>query len=286
MANKLNTFTKSGVRLVSGSLTELVTTDHLNRPLTEDKYHYSYGIALRKDDPDTGRILSEIIQFCQTEWRNDQQKITALNTWTQTVKGLSMKIKDGDQPNSKSQYNENTKGCYVFYFSSKYPTDTCNPAFQQIEPSSIPLGSFVNMSMSISDNGLAWQADGKGAGIYMNPVKMMFIAEGDPISTGVSFEDAFGGTGAPATLPPGARPLGTNMANKPPVGGGMSMGNDPAMGMSGTGAPTPPVMGQPQQAVAPAAMGMSVAPPSTPSPTNITPHTGILSQGGTMPGMG
>lgn len=275
-------FTNAVGRFISGSLTEKRTKDHNNRALPEDKQRYEFGIAFRKDDPDIGRLFGEFYQYIAALWAVDQQKMGALNGWYGQVQGIPpftgvpMKISDGDAPSKQGKINENAAGHFVFWFSSSYPVKCCDPANQEIDASSIKRGYYVQVAGNIADNGLAWQADGKGAGIYMNPNVIRLVGEGDEIVGGIDPATAFGNTTAPAQLPPGARPLGANV------------------GLPGT-APTPPaaVPGMPgatptpsapvPTATAPAATpGLPTAqpavPPSTASPSNAvpTPHTPIL----------
>jgi hypothetical protein len=304
MSDKLECKPNAIGRFVSGSLTELNKTDHNNKPLAEDKWHYVHAIAYQKSDPEIQRVLGEIDAFLQSRWANDQQKIAALNAWfgrnpqMPAMKGLSMKIKDGDAPNREGQVNQNTVGCYVFWFKSNYPTKCCNKALEEIDASSVKRGYYVRQTFNVDDNGLAWSADGKGAGIYLNPGFIQLMYEGDEITGGGSATDAFGDMAPPPSdMPVGARPLGSAMGfpngsaqsgNTGMPQGGM-LGQMPQGGMMGNQQPSAPV--QPPMGAAHMPTGqnnygqMPSAPQQTASPSNPqmpNPHMGIL--GGQMPG--
>ena len=270
MANKHEFYTNQVCRFVSGSLTEKRTKDTNGRPLPEEKHRYEFGIALSKTDPDTARLFGEFQAFMQNEWANDQNKLNALANWfspdpTTSMTGVPMKISDGDRPNAKGQLNSNTSGCFVFWFSTGYQPKCCTATNEEIPADAIKRGYYVQIAGNISSNGLPWQPDGKGAGIYMNPSVIRLVAEGDEIVGGVDAATAFGGTAAPTQLPPGARP----------VGSGVGM---PGMATGGAIPPAPaPVQNQAAPAGLPGqATGQTAAPVTTVSPSNINPHTGIL----------
>lgn len=268
MANKHDFFTNQVCRFVSGSLTEKRTKDTNGRLLPEEKHRYEFGIALSKTDPDTARLFVEFQAFMQNEWANDQNKLTALVNWFQTMTGMPMKISDGDRPNAKGQLNSNTTGCFVFWFSTGFQPKCCTATNEEIPAEAIKRGYYVQIAGNIASNGLPWQPDGKGAGIYMNPSVIRLVGEGDEIVGGVDAATAFGGTAAPTQLPPGARPVGTNV--------GMP-GMAPVTGV----APGPQANAPVPNQTAPVGMpgqttGQQAAPVATASPSNINPHTGIL----------
>lgn len=277
MGNQLNFFTNSVHRLVSGSLTDKVTKDRNNNnaPIPEDKQRYEFGIAMRKDDPDTIRIINEIHGFLAAEWANDQGKIAALNAyWQNGCDGVSLKIKDGDKPNSKGKLNDNTTGCFVFYFSNwgGEPPRTVDPHNQDIPGEAVKRGFYVQVAGTIKDNGEAYNTNPRmnRCGAYLDSQVVRLVAEGDVITGGVDAETAFGGTtAADVQLPQGARPLGTG-AGIPGMGSSPNAGLPDAGNVAGvsaqpqTGAAVLPGQGTPHQ----------IAPQTTAS--HINPHNGIL----------
>lgn len=270
MADKHHMFFNAVARFVSGDMSKKQEKTHRGQPIAPDKQNVSFGVAILKTDPDLARIFTEIKTYCSTVWANDGAKLNALNNWFGgNFDALSMKIKDGAAPNSEGKVNENTKDHYVFYFTTKEPEyiKACNPARQHIDINTIKRGDFVQMSLSIADNGLNV---GDGCGIYLNPTYVTLVAEGDPIAGGVSAEDAYAGSTIGA-LPPGARPLGSNIGMAP---SGLPAGNV-----------TSPVQGLPQTGnvhslpgVAPTTQTSLPATQPTAFPSNglPQPHTGIL----------
>lgn len=273
MADKLFFHTPVG-RFVSGSLTELRTHDHLNRPIDPDKQTYQFGLAIRKDDPGVTGTINQMIQYAHTNYSHApavQQRIVA---WTQTFDGFSMKITDGDAPNQKGAVNENTKGCYVFWYSTGINVLTANAQNMQIDPSTIKRGYYVDVASSIGINGLT---DGN-AGIYLNPTCVRLIAEGDEIVSGMSVDTALqNAPAAPTNLPPGARPLGSTP--QPPASSGA-----PGTGLPGFSPATPaqaltlPGVGAGTAPQTPAASQGGIASPTEQHP----PHKPILGLPGSM----
>ena len=287
MANTLKFFTNSVHRLVVGSVTDKVTKDRNNNnaPIPEDKQRYEFGVAMRKDDPDTIRVINEIHGFMAAEWANDQGKIAALNAyWSSGCEGVSLKIKDGDKPNSKGKLNENTTDCYVFYFSNwgGEPPRTVDAANQDIPGSAVKRGYYVQIAGQIKDNGEAYSTNPRQnrCGAYLDSDVIRLVAEGDVITGGIDAETAFGGTVATGiALPAGARPLGSGApvgapgAALPGVQQGVPAGAPGIPGNAPTGAPvqhqTDHVSTQ-----TPGLPGQQGVPPQTAS--HINPPNGIL----------
>lgn len=279
MRVKHDFYTNAIGRFVSGSMTDKRTKDTNGRPIEEAKQKFEFGIAFPKSDPDMARLFGEFNAFIGAQWAADPQKTQALANWFQTMQGVPMKISDGDKPNNKGQVNENTAGCFVFWFSSTYPIKCCDPANQEIPAESIKRGYYVQVAGNIADNGLAWQVDGKGAGIYMNPSVVRLVAEGEIIAGGVDAATAFGGTQAPVgALPPGAMPLGTAVTAAPAAPATAMPAAAPAAApvAAPAAAPAAAVPGMPVQQAAPAAA--PAAPAAAPAP-----HPTILNQPAAQP---
>ncbi len=250
MAEAQRFLTQAVGRFVSGSLTEPRTTDVDNRPIPEEKQQYSFGFAIAKNDPWFEQFKTQIYQYAASVWAHDAQKLQKLNNWWTTLDGLSMKISDGDKPNRQGKVNQNTAGHYVIWFSSKFAFKTCvGEQYAEIPPEDIKRGYYIRVAGNFVDNGQAVDR----AGIYMNGEHIQLIAEGDVIEGGVDAATAFAGSGVPAQLPPGARPLGSNVGMVQPP-----MGNPPAPVHGQTAPVTTPVQTTPQPP----------APPQTVSPSN------------------
>jgi hypothetical protein len=278
MAERMDFTTPVG-RFVSGSLTEKRKTDNQNRPIEPEKQRYEFGLAIEKTEPSLPALFQQIAAHAKAGYQAQPHIAQRIDTWFQTLSGFSMKISDGDAPNQRGQVNENTKGCFVLWFSTSIEIKTCGPDNIQIDPSAIKRGWYIDVYGSCAINGL----QDNNAGMYMNPEWVRLIGEGDEIVGGIDAATAFGAPAAPAALPPGARPVGS----VPPApvgapGGGMPGAVQQAM----PGAPAAVPMPAPvPAATVPAAMPGAVptqppAQPQTASPGEThPPHPGILGAG-------
>jgi len=268
MANKHDFFTNSVGRFVSGSITEKRTKDNDGRAIDPDDQRFEFGVAFRKDEPEMQTLLGGFQQFLTQEYANKPHVLRMVQNWFQTLNGYSMKIADGDKPNSKGQVNENTRGHFVFYFSTKFPVTTVDAQYREIPATNIKRGWFVRVAGNITPNGL----ENHQAGVYMNPSAIQLVAEGDEINVGVDAQAAFGGTQAPMALPPGARPIGAGT----PVGA--------AFGQGAPGAPSVP-----DQHLTGSAVTTPVVPVATPAPAQpqtASPYPAILQGMPQLPGTG
>ena len=276
-------------RFINGSMTDTVKTDYQNRPIPEEKQQYTVGVAFRKDDPLTGPMLQQMATVAMTDFANAphiQQLIGQYNFAPQS--GFSWKVKDGDQPNSQGQLNENAAGCYVIYFSSSFITKCADPANAEIPNTQIERGHYIRVAFNVSGN----KNVDSTAGIYVNPQIYQFIAFGEPIRGGVDAATAFAGHAVPTQLPAGASPTplaGGQMAVPAGVQQSPALGQpntvqgspmaqptmQPNTGLT-TGYPTDPNAGQMQQAVpgAPMAGQMQQAVPGAPmaGQPGVAPH--------------
>ena len=260
MAERYNFHTPVG-RFVSGSLTDLRTKDYQGRPL--DNPHYDFGVAIRKDDAALPAFLQGLTAYAKGAYAHAPTVQQHIDGWLQTLAGFSMKITDGDKANQKGNVNENTRGCFVIWFSSNFEIQACNAQNTQIDPATIKRGWFVDVAGNAAINGLT---DGN-AGIYMNPNWVRLIAEGDEITGSVDPNTAFGGAPVPTQLPPGARPVGS--APAVPT----------AAGLPGTGLPGAPATPAPGAAPAPGLPGMATASPGEPVTPATPGYPGILTPG-------
>jgi hypothetical protein len=283
MSERMNMVLPAG-RLVSGSLTEQNKTDHQNKPLPEDKWHYYFAVAVPKG-PEADAILSQLYQIAVAGY---QQQPAVLNSINQGLAGpFAWKVNDGDQLRADGSVNDHTRGCYVFRFSTQYPPRACNNQNVEIDPREIERGYYVDVSFSSSVNG----ATGAQAGIYLNPNIVRLLGFGERIMSGPTPDQAF--ADRPAALPAGAsatpvagpmpaqqpqQPMGGGMPAQQPMGGGMPAqqpqqpmsGNMPAPGMPTNAGGQPaglPGVSAPQGAAMQTATGY---------PSNVQPHNGFV----------
>ena len=254
-------------RFISGSMTDTVKTDHLNRPIDPDKYHYSIGIAFRKDDPGTGEMIQKIAAHAYSEFSRDPRTQAVISAYNFAPKsGFSWKIKDGDLPNAAGKTNANAAGCYVIYFSSNFVTKCANQQNAEVSNADpmFTRGNYIQVALNCAGNGLPFD---DGAGIYINPQVYRFVGYGEAIVGGVDAATAFGNTPAPQ-LPPGASatPVASQMAvpagNASPTPGAPSPTGSP-----GSVAPHPTFANGPQP-------GMPAAPSAPAAPTGLPTFPG------------
>lgn len=280
MADKQLVFNTPGGRYIGGSLTEKQTTDHLGRPIPEDKQRYSIGVAFPKANPaDTTApiniLLGQIYNHglaCFSSLPGGQAAYAQAQRWLDPNASFSWKIKDGDLPNAKGEFNEYSKGCWVFWFSSSFPVKAAhfeNGVTNEIPPANIKRGYYVDVYGNCSPN----DNTDNTAGMYMNPSVIRLIGYGPEIVGGVNVTQAFAAAPAPV-LPAGASTM--------PVAGA------PIPQQVAQPAYTPPAAQQPPVASVPAQLpGFTPAPAPTPAPignglpatgypTNVTPHTAFV----------
>ncbi len=222
MANAQNFAINAYGRFVSGDLLEKKTTDHMGKPEKDpEKHRFNFGIAFRKDDPALIQFFNELYTYLATAWANDQVKMQGLNhyfainpqTGYHNMVGLSLKASDGDLPTGKDKtVNKNTVGHVVLWCATKYPPKVTDTAYQEISTESMKRGYYCAIVGTFDDNGLAYSADGKGAGIYLNIKGLILNAEGDVIEGGgIDVEKAMGSATQLGAMPTGARALGSGI---------------------------------------------------------------------------
>lgn len=219
-------------RIVWGSVSELNTRDKDGRPEPDkEKHRFTFGLAIRKDDPRMGDFLAALYHQAVAGYPNNPTMKQRIDYQWQNFgrdlggSGFKFKVKDGDAPLQRTgKPDPNSLGCFVVSFSTKLPITCSNAQNLQIDAKEIERGYFVDVATSIAVNEKVDQT----AGIFVNPSVVRFLAHGERIMGGISIEDAFAGHAAPTQLPPGASPT--------PVA--------PAGGLPGF---TPPATGQAPQ---------------------------------------
>jgi hypothetical protein len=256
-------------RFVSGSLTEKRTTDNNGRPIDPDKQRYEFGLAIRADDPGVGPLIQAIAMNARNQYAVVAAHVVPkIDQWMQTLDGFSMKISNGNEPNSKGVVNKNTVGCYVFWFSTAMPIVTCRvPDNAQIPADAIKRGWYVDVAGSSVINGLTDHQ----AGAYLNPSVVRLCFEGEEIIGGIDPNTAFANSPPPMQMPAGARPIGA-LPSVPASAG------PPSVGMMHMPAPAPvaPPMGLPAPQPAPVG-GMPAPAGMQPYPGAAQPGNGIAS---------
>lgn len=228
MAEKHQYFTPVG-RFVSGDLMTKRDKDNQNRPIPPENQRFEFGLAIRKDDPGVVALIQGLAGFAYNEYAKTAPHIAQrVANWMQTFDGFSMKISDGDKPNQRGQVNQNTVGCFVFWFSTSIDIIGASAAAAnaQIPLDQIKRGYYVDVSGTAAINGLT----DNNAGIYLNPLVVRLVAHGPEIVGSIDPQALFANHAAPVNLPPGAMPIGS--APQPPAGAGMPGAGLPGMGMA------------------------------------------------------
>lgn len=285
------------MRFVSGDMDKFRTEDHKKRPIPPDKQGTEFGLAVAKDNPALPDMFKAICAHLWTECAAHPgilQKIQTVMQYfplyvtshaPQCMDGFSWKMSDGDKPNEKGEVSEHTRGCWVFYFKSKFEIAFGNSQNAPIPVSAIKRGDYVDIAFQCAWNGLTGADE---AGVYLNPKVVRLQFEGDPIGGGVmSVAQAFANAPQPQyQMPAGAKVPGAlpTMAPNPMAmpGGAPMPSPQPVPTFPAAAAPVFPAPAAPQ-AGAPAAFPGGNAPVPTGSPGNVPPHP-TFAAGPAMPG--
>lgn len=225
-------------RIIWGSVSELNTRDMTGKPEPDaEKHAYTFGLAIRKDDPGVGPLLQAFYQQAVAGYPNNQMMANRIaQEWQSGFAGVAFrfKVKDGDRPLQRTgKPDDNARGCWVISCKTKIPIKCANAQNVEIDPKTVERGYFVDVALSIAVN----EKTDNTAGLYVNPMVVRLLAFGEKIMGGISIEDAFAGHAAPTQLPPGAS--ATPVA---PAGGipGLPQGGVP-QAMPQFGAPAAPM---------------------------------------------
>lgn len=250
-------------RLVMGSLTEQVKKDHLNRPLSEDKYHYFIAIAVPKTEPKVNEVLNNIYNFALAGYANHPTVQARIQQGFVHGNTFKWKIEDGD---TEHRGKEACAGSWIFKCRSNFPIVTCDNTNKQIDPQTIKRGYYVDIGLSIKTNGVTDEQ----AGIYLNPICVRLIGYGEEIFMGPS----------PSEIMGEAPPLPAGATATPIASSNVATPGLPAMGNGGN------VHDQTAQAQVlpnPAQTGIpgqnTTVSPGNALPGTYTPHPGILNPG-------
>lgn len=192
-------------RIIWGSVSELNTRDITGKPEPDvEKHAYTFGLAIRKDDPGIGALLQAFYQQALAGYPNNQMMANRIaQEWQSGFAGVAFrfKVKDGDRPLQRTgKPDDNARGCWVISCKTKIPIKCANAQNVEIDPKTVERGYFVDVALSIAVN----EKTDNTAGLYVNPMVVRLLAFGEKIMGGISIEDAFAGHAAPTQLPPGA----------------------------------------------------------------------------------
>lgn len=205
-----------GGRIVWGDPYKKVTTDYDGNPYPEGEGPVEFGLAIRKDAPGIGDLLTKMYQQSINGYPGNNYLQQAINQhFTRLYQPTGIpdtsfraKIKDGDLPNREGRIDPNQAGCFVIAFKTFQPLKYTHYGFEgvfgvpndrEISPEHIYTGCYADVNMSFAVNG---NTDGT-AGLYVNPHAVRLLGNGQRIVGGMSTEQAFAGQ-APAYIPPGA----------------------------------------------------------------------------------
>ncbi len=241
-------------RFITGDMDKLRTRDHQGKPLDFEKQSYDFGIAFPKQEV-WSFLTEQVWPYLSQCYATDAQAMQRLQAWfgapglSGAQGGMSMKIGDGDKPNSKGQVSDNAKGHFVFYCTTygqgadaQPPAVVAGPSAQQlaqIDLSQIKRGDYVTFHGSMKPNGL----QGNNFGVYLNCQTVWKLEDGPSIAGGVDPTAAFQGAALAGNFDPSGgvgAAFGAPMAPQAPQGPtpGAAPGL-PGMGGAPTAAPTP-----------------------------------------------
>ena len=239
----------------------------------------SFGLAIPKDQ------IGPLYAAMQAE---------AAKGFPQGIPGnFSWKLKDGDSYDREGKpysQREGYAGCWILAVASEFQAPPLyvwqNGAYVQIQPDKIKTGDYVQCGINLKVN--VPRDRTHTPGLYVNPLSVLLMYEGDEIKTGYQADPnaLFGQQPSQAAMPAGARPVGAGgpVGGQPPAGAGMPGMQQPQgyptqpQGMPGQqpvyapagGATGAPMMGN-AGTVAPGASAPPMQPPTAQQPGQMPP---------------
>lgn len=191
-------FTTPAGRLVMGSFFDLQKTDHENKALPEERYHWFAGLAIPKtcsnwwDEP--APLFQAIKQAAQSTYAD--------TLWQSPY--FSSKVEDGD---GKNKDREGYAGCWIVKFTRNLfmganRVEAPRLGDTQYNPIIDPMVAKKGYYYAISGDCQANGKQGATAGIFVNMSMALLVAQGPEIVTGPSLAQAF--AGAQFNVPGGA----------------------------------------------------------------------------------
>ena len=223
------------------------------------------AVAYSKADPYWPEFFNLLLTTARQEWPNlfpatqPVQPLFGVMAGHPVNPQFSFKVIDGDgiDQNGKSNADKDGfAGHWVVRYASSYapkvvrPTGPATWEVMSYDPASgqkppIKRGDYIRVAGSTAGND-----NPQRPGLYLNLNMIEFVGQGDEIVGGPEASTAFA---TPATLPPGARPIGAPPASGAPVPPG-------AQGNAAPAAPASPAAASP----APAAPAAPASPPAGP----------------------
>lgn len=241
-------------RIVWGDLLKgQPVTDDNNQPVMgadgQQRVQHAFGLAIPKAQ--CNDLFTAMTQEANAAYPNG-------------VPGdFSYKFKDGDDPNFAGR--EGYAGHYVFTIATELGTPNIVKLVngQYVVWTEIKRGDYARAALTIKGHTGNPTKRGSRGGLYFNPQGVEFIGYGEPIFSGPSAQDMFGGQAV--ALPPGASTTPVASSSAPgmavPQANPMQPGGIPAQGAM-PAMPQQPPMAQPTMQPAQAATHMQY--PSNP----------------------
>ena len=102
MSEPLQFFTPIVGRMTHGSVVEKRTKDQDNRLIDPDKQRFEIGVAFDKQAL-WPWLTETVYPYLSSALSQDRNAMQRMQNWFSTFQGFSMKITDGDAPNSRGQ---------------------------------------------------------------------------------------------------------------------------------------------------------------------------------------
>jgi len=238
-------FTTPVGRLVQGHPMEEQTTDHKNRPLTnqqgQPRSQYFFAIAISKMDPGVQAVIQAAQAEAQRGFPGGQHQLPT----------FAWKYIDGDAPEHKDKAG--FAGCFIFKCTSGFAIKcfTKDGASFITDKDQIKRGYYCRASIS-------WKANGETdkAGLYLNCNGFELFGAGEVIETGPSGSQMFGT--APAAVPTGvtAAPVATGPGMAPPAAQASPAAQTPPAAPGNFLNPAPPAPAMPHKVMTEKAQGV------------------------------
>lgn len=182
-------FTSPVGRMVLGSFFDLQKTDHENKALPENRYHWFTGIAIPKTQAKWWDEPHPMFQAI----RQAAEQIYTPDVWQSPY--FSSKVEDGD---GKNKDRQGYAGCWIVKFTRnlfmganrveapRLGDTAYNPI---IDPMMAKKGYYYAVSGDCEPNG----KQGAQAGVFVNFNMGILVAQGEEIVVGPSLAQAFAG---------------------------------------------------------------------------------------------
>ena len=257
MTNRTDILTPVG-RIVQGDLFNGSDKGYQGKQLTDKnnnpRMEWYVGLAIPKTAPEWAELWAKINATAAAGFPGGQAQRP----------DFSWKVVDGDAPEHAGK--EGLAGHWLLRMSSGFAPKVYTPGGANliVDPNAVKRGDYVRVYGSVAANG-----DLQKPGVYINVNLVEFVGHGEPIVSGPSGTEIFGGTPAGA-LPAGASATPVAPATPLAQGPGAPAAAAPMVGGPATTFPNPPAAAAPAPggpAVAPAPDFLGTAPAAPAAPT-------------------